>query len=140
MGSIYSISGINVTSAAIMGTANISFNEKSNKQIEEKEKNKTNNINTEESLENKLFQRLKAIAIKLGIVVSDNDKISTLISKIQKRINELEEKDKNNSNLNAVKSEFESIKQAYHNLLTGNNSLICGMEMLSQNNKASLGI
>ena len=140
MSSLYSISGINITAAAINGAESISSNKKSNKQIEENEKSNANNVNTQETIEQKLFQRLKAIAIKLGIIVSDSDTISKLISKIQKRIKELEEKNKNNSDLNAIKSEFESIKQAYHNFLTGNNSLTCGMNILAQNYKASLGL
>lgn len=140
MGSVYSISGINISSSAIIGNAGVSSNEKSNKHIEKQEKNETNNVNFEESRENKLFQRLKAIAIKLGIIVSESDTISKLISKIQKRIKELEEKNNNNSDLNAIKSEFESIKLAYKNLLTGGDSLVCGMEMLSQSNKAAIGI
>ena len=139
MGSLYSISGIDITSPTIIGTAAVSSNKKSNEQVEEQERKKANNINLEETRESRLLQRLKAIAIKLGIVVSESDTISSLISKIQKRIKELEEKDSNNSDLNAIKSEFESIKQAYKNLLTGNDSLVCGMEMLAQSNKASLG-
>lgn len=137
---IYSVSGININSAAITGTAAISANDKSKKHIEEKENNNANIVNTEETREQKLLQRLKALASKLGIIISENEKISTIIAKIQKKINEIEDKDPNNSNINAIKSEFESIKQAYKNMLTGNNELLCGMEVLAQSNKASMGI
>ena len=139
MSLINSVSGIYINSTQIVKNKSVSNDEKK-KDREKEVQQEANNINIQESWEEKLFERLKAIALKLGITVNNSDSIGELIAKIQRKLKELEQEDKNNSNLNAIKSEFESIKQAFQSLLNGDNSLVSGMDILSQSNRAAIGI
>ena len=139
MSLINSVSGIYINSIQIVKNKSVSNDEKK-KDREKEVQQEANNINIQESWEEKLFERLKAIALKLGITVNNSDSIGELIAKIQRKLKELEQEDKNNSNLNAIKSEFESIKQAFQSLLNGDNSLVSGMDILSQSNRAAIGI
>ena len=112
------IESMNITNLLNMEIENGKLVDPKEQQIEtifgkQEEENKTSNneeaksssvdgsVQNSETREEKLFKRLKALASKLGIIVSDNEQISTIISKIQRKINELE-KDKNNPNLNVI--------------------------------------
>ena len=105
---------------------------------EDKDTKKAENIGNDDRFET-LYARLKALALRLGITVSKNEKISTILAKIQERIAQLE-KEKSNSNINVIKSEYETIKQQYHSLINGDSSLLTGLDILSQSNRAELGI
>ncbi len=90
--------------------------------------------------EEKLFMRLKLLAGRLGITVTEQERISEIISKIQKRISELEKQKNNNSDFNAIKSEFEAIKSQYNSLLKGDSPLLTGMDILGKSNRAVIGL
>ncbi len=97
---------------------------------------KTAKTSTDEDLRlEKLYKRLKALCLKLGISISEEEKISNVLNKINAKITQLEQ-DKNNSDINAVKSEYEMIKLEYQNITTGQSSLLTGMDILSKNNRA----
>ena len=121
----------------------ISSEEEAKRVIEKKEHsdnvNETSNKSYTETSEDKLYNRLKTLAEKLGIAVSKNEKISVIFDKINEKITELE-KNGNNSNINVIKSEYEMIKQEYRSIVNSDSTLLTGMDILSQRNRAILGI
>ena len=92
-----------------------------------------------QSREEKLYARLKLLAGRIGLTVSQQERISAIISKIEIRIKELE-KQKNNSDFNAIKSEFEAIKMQYNSFLKGESPLLTGMDILGKSNRAVIGL
>ena len=103
------------------------------KAVEEKEDKST------DSAFEKLYRRLQALAIKLGISISKTESIPSILARIKAQIAKLE-KENNNPTLNAIKSEYDSINQEYLSLISGESGIMSGLEILSINNRASLGI
>ncbi len=111
------------------------------KLIEEKENPKyiktENKISSEDKKLENLYKRLKALALELGIVINENQKIPDILDKIHNKITELENKTKgSNSDFNAIKSEYESVKLSFNNIIAGKSPLLSEMDVLSQNNRA----
>lgn len=91
------------------------------------------------SQEEKLFERIKNLARKLGINVSKSENIETIFIKIEERLKELEENN-NNSNINVLRSELDILKNEFKNITTGESSVLSAMDLLSKSTRAELGI
>lgn len=90
--------------------------------------------------EESLYIRIKNLARKLGINVSENENISNIFGKIEDKLEAIEKNNSNNSNINVLRSEFEMLEQEFKNITTGESSLLSAMDMLSQSNRLALGI
>ena len=110
------------------------------KEEEAKKSEKTDSTQIESgSQEEKLYNRIKNLARKIGIDVSKNENIETIFTKIDEKLNALEE-NSNNSNINVLRSELEILKNEFKNITTGESSILSAMDLLSQSTRAELGI
>ena len=161
MSSIYSISAIDSTNSSInkkdelsaatkkkLEALNIDISSVSSeteakriiKEEEAKKSEKTNSTKAEAgSQEEKLYNRIKNLARKIGIDVSKNENIETIFTKIDEKLKALEE-NSNNSNINVLRSELEILENEFKNITSGESSILSAMDLLSKSNRASLGI
>ncbi len=162
MSSIYSISAIDSTNSSInkkdelsastkkklealnIDISSVSSETEAKRIIKEEEAKKSEKtevivVSTSGSQEEKLFERIKNLARKLGINVSKNENIETIFTKIDEKLNALEE-NSNNSNINVLRSELEILKNEFKNITTGESSILSAMDLLSQSTRAELGI
>lgn len=162
MSSIYSISAIDSTNSSInkkdelsastkkklealnIDISSVSSETEAKRIIKEEEAKKSEKtevivVSTSGSQEEKLFERIKNLARKLGINVSKNENIETIFVKIEERLKELEE-NSNNSNINVLRSELEILKNEFKNITTGESSILSAMDLLAQSTRAELGI
>ena len=111
--------------------------------IAEEEAKKSEKTDTKQaeagSQEEKLYNRIKNLARKIGIDVSKNENIETIFTKIDEKLKALEENN-NNSNINVLRSELEILENEFKNITTGESSLLSAMDLLSKTNRADLGI
>lgn len=91
------------------------------------------------SKEEKLYDRIKNLADKIGININQNENINSIFSRIEAKFDEIKD-GSYNSNYNILKSEFEMIQQQFKDITTGESSILSAMDMISQNNRATLGI
>ncbi len=91
------------------------------------------------SQEEKLYNRIKNLARKIGIDVSKNENIETIFTKIDEKLKALEENN-NNSNINVLRSELEILENEFKNMTSGESSILSAMDLLSKSNRAGLGI
>lgn len=103
------------------------------------EKADNSNETKSTSQEEKLYERIKNLADKIGINVNQNENINSIFSRIEAKFNEIKE-NSYNSNYNILKSEFEMIQQQFKDITTGESSILSAMDMISQNNRSTLGI
>lgn len=96
------------------------------------------NLETDLQLE-KIYQRIKNLALRLNVTVSSEERIETMLSKIQARIAVFEE-DNNNANISAIRSEYDSIKYTYETITGGHKNLFTGLDMLGKTNRIVMGI
>jgi len=87
----------------------------------------------------KIYQRIKNLALRLDVTVSSEEKIETMLSKIRDRIAVFEE-NKNDSNLSTLRAEYDSIKYTYETLTSTKYDLLSAQDILSDTKKALLGI
>ncbi len=162
MSSIYSISAIDSTNSSInkkdelsastkkklealnIDISSVSSETEAKRIIKEEEAKKSEKteviiVSSSGSQEEKLFERIKNLARKLGINVSKNENIETIFVKIEERLKELEE-NSNNSNINVLRSELEILKNEFKNITTGESSILSAMDLLAQSTRAELGI
>lgn len=106
-----------------------------------KKAEKTDNSNETKSTsqEEKLYERIKNLAQKIGINVNQNENINSIFSRIEAKFSEIKE-NSYNSNFNILKSEFEMIKQQFKDITSGESSILSALDMISQNNRSTLGI
>ncbi len=106
-----------------------------------KKAEKTDNSNETKSTsqEEKLYERIKNLAQKIGINVNQNENINSIFSRIEAKFNEIKDTSYN-SNFNVLKSEFEMIQQQFKDITSGESSILSAMDMISQNNIYTLGI
>lgn len=106
-----------------------------------KKAEKTDNSNETKSTsqEEKLYERIKNLAQKIGINVNQNENINSIFSRIEAKFNEIKDTSYN-SNFNVLKSEFEMIQQQFKDITSGESSILSAMDMISQNNRYTLGI
>ena len=163
MSSIYSLSALNSNNSSInnkkklsestkmklkslgIDISNISSESEAKKVIAEEEAKKSGEVNgtttgKTSAKEESLFIRIKNLARKLGISVSENENIETIFVKIEKKLEEIEKNNNNNSNINVLRSEFEMLKQEFKNITTGEASILNAMDMMAQSNRAAFGI
>ncbi len=111
--------------------------------IAEEEAKKSEKTKTKQaeagSQEEKLYNRIKNLAGKIGIDVSKNENIEAIFTKIDEKLKALEENN-NNSNINVLRSELEILENEFKNITTGESSLLSAMDLLSKTNRADLGI
>lgn len=103
------------------------------------EKADNSNETKSKSQEEKLYERIKNLADKIGINVNQNENINSIFSRIEAKFNEIKE-NSYNSNYNILKSEFEMIQQQFKDITSGESSILSAMDMISQNNRSTLGI
>ena len=105
--------------------------------IAEEEAKKSEKTDTKQaeagSQEEKLYNRIKNLARKIGIDVSKNENIETIFTKIDEKLKALEENN-NNSNINVLRSELEILENEFKNITTGESSLLSAMDLLSKTN------
>lgn len=111
--------------------------------IAEEEAKKSEKTDTKQaeagSQEEKLYNRIKNLARKIGIDVSKNENIETIFTKIDEKLKALEENN-NNSNINVLRSELEILENEFKNMTSGESSILSAMDLLSKSNRAGLGI
>lgn len=103
------------------------------------EKADNSNETKSTSQEEKLYERIKNLAQKIGINVNQNENINSIFSRIEAKFSEIKE-NSYNSNFNILKSEFEMIQQQFKDITSGESSILSAMDMISQNNRSTLGI
>ena len=157
MVSIYSLSAYKSLAAGIAGNIsdlenqkiknnNVKINgvEKETEKIDSKkvtseEIQQVNKLSNDDLRLQKLLERLKSLAVKLGITVNASERVETILQKINQKLTELENV-KNNPNLNVFRSEYEVIKNEYKSIVNGDPTLLTGLDILSRSNKAVMGI
>ena len=111
--------------------------------IAEEEAKKSEKTDTKQaeagSQEEKLYNRIKNLARKIGIDVSKNENIEAIFTKIDEKLKALEENN-NNSNINVLRSELEILENEFKNMTSGESSILSAMDLLSKSNRAGLGI
>lgn len=123
----------------------VSSETEAKKAIEEKEQeNKTSKTNDEnnkqaQSEAETLYNDIKNLARKLGINISKSENIEDILDKISAKLDSLKD-NSYNSNLNVFQSELDILKRQFKNLYAGESSILSAMDLLSQNNRAVLGI
>ncbi len=111
---------------------------------EEEQKSKPTKTTDEEEKSSQseaetLYNDIKNLARKLGIDVSKSENIEDILDKISSKLESLQD-NSYNSNLNVFQSELDMLKRQFKNLYAGESSILSAMDLLSQNNRAVLGI
>ena len=86
-----------------------------------------------------MYDRVKSLARKLGLNVSQNEDFEKIFNKMSTKINNLKG-DGYGSNYNVVKSEYETLKLQYNSEIKGGSSLLSALDILGQSNKLSIGL
>lgn len=161
MSFVYSVSSLNTNSSSInkkeelseatkkklkalnIDVSSVTSETEAKRIIAEEEAKKSEKTDTKQaeagSQEEKLYNRIKNLAGKIGIDVSKNENIETIFTKIDEKLKALEENN-NNSNINVLRSELEILENEFKNITTGESSLLSAMDLLSKTNRADLGI
>lgn len=161
MSFVYSVSSLNTNSSSInkkeelseatkkklkalnIDVSSVTSETEAKRIIAEEEAKKSEKTDTKQaeagSQEEKLYNRIKNLARKIGIDVSKNENIETIFTKIDEKLKALEENN-NNSNINVLRSELEILENEFKNMTTGESSLLSAMDLLSKTNRADLGI
>ncbi len=161
MSFVYSVSSLNTNSSSInkkeelseatkkklkalnIDVSSVTSETEAKRIIAEEEAKKSEKTDTKQaeagSQEEKLYNRIKNLARKIGIDVSKNENIETIFTKIDEKLKALEENN-NNSNINVLRSELEILENEFKNITTGESSLLSAMDLLSKTNRADLGI
>lgn len=161
MSFVYSVSSLNTNSSSInkkeelseatkkklkalnIDVSSVTSETEAKRIIAEEEAKKSEKTNTKQaeagSQEEKLYNRIKNLARKIGIDVSKNENIESIFTKIDEKLKALEENN-NNSNINVLRSELEILENEFKNMTTGESSLLSAMDLLSKTNRADLGI
>ena len=161
MSFVYSVSSLNTNSSSInkkeelseatkkklkalnIDVSSVTSETEAKRIIAEEEAKKSEKTDTKQaeagSQEEKLYNRIKNLARKIGIDVSKKENIETLFTKIDEKLKALEENN-NNSNINVLRSELEILENEFKNITTGESSLLSAMDLLSKTNRADLGI
>jgi CRISPR/Cas system CSM-associated protein Csm2 small subunit len=87
----------------------------------------------------KIYQRIKNLALKIDVSVSSGEKIETMLSKIRERI-ALFEENNNDSNISALRAEYDSIKYTYETLTSTRSDVFTGLDIMGSTNRAIMGI
>ena len=161
MSFVYSVSSLNTNSSSInkkeelseatkkklkalnIDVSSVTSETEAKRIIAEEEAKKSEKTDTKQaeagSQEEKLYNRIKNLARKIGIDVSKNENIEAIFTKIDEKLKALEENN-NNSNINVLRSELEILENEFKNITTGESSLLSAMDLLSKSNRAGLGI
>lgn len=161
MSFVYSVSSLNTNSSSInkkeelseatkkklkalnIDVSSVTSETEAKRIIAEEEAKKSEKTDTKQaeagSQEEKLYNRIKNLARKIGIDVSKNENIESIFTKIDEKLKALEENN-NNSNINVLRSELEILENEFKNMTTGESSLLSAMDLLSKTNRADLGI
>lgn len=124
--------GIDVTSVSSEAEAK-KLIEKAEKEEAEKQSSKDN------AQQESLYDRVKSLARKLGLNVSQNEDFEKIFNKMSAKIENLKG-DGYGSNYNVVKSEYETLKLQYNSEIKGGSSLLSALDILGQSNKLSIGL
>ncbi|MCD7780089.1 MAG: hypothetical protein LUH05_05400 [Candidatus Gastranaerophilales bacterium] len=86
-----------------------------------------------------LYDSLKSLANKIGITINQNENIESIFDKISEKLDEFKE-NSYNTNFNVFQSEYEMLKLQFKNMNSGESSILSALDMMSQSNRAALGI
>lgn len=161
MSFVYSVSSLNTNSSSInkkeelseatkkklkalnIDVSSVTSETEAKRIIAEEEAKKSEKTDTKQaeagSQEEKLYNRIKNLARKIGIDVSKNENIESIFTKIDEKLKALEENN-NNSNINVLRSELEILENEFKNMTSGESSILSAMDLLSKTNRADLGI
>lgn len=161
MSFVYSVSSLNTNSSSInkkeelseatkkklkalnIDVSSVTSETEAKQIIAEEEAKKSEKTDTKQaetgSQEEKLYNRIKNLARKIGIDVSKNENIEAIFTKIDEKLKALEENN-NNSNINVLRSELEILENEFKNMTSGESSILSAMDLLSKTNRADLGI
>lgn len=161
MSFVYSVSSLNTNSSSInkkeelseatkkklkalnIDVSSVTSETEAKRIIAEEEAKKSEKTDTKQaeagSQEEKLYNRIKNLARKIGIDVSKNENIESIFTKIDEKLKALEENN-NNSNINVLRSELEILENEFKNMTSGESSILSAMDLLSKSNRAGLGI
>jgi hypothetical protein len=125
--------GINISSISSEAQA---------KRIIEEKTNSKENVNTspqiDERLE-KIYQRIKTLAMKIDVSFTSGEKIETVLNKINAKI-ALFTENKDNANISAIRAEYDSIKYSYEAIAISEAASYTGLDILGQTNRAIMGV
>ena len=86
-----------------------------------------------------LYDDIKSLGRKLGLEFTQNENIQDIFDEISLTLDEFEE-NSYNSNFNIIRSELDILKREFKFLYSGDSSMLSAMDILSNNNRAVLGI
>lgn len=100
--------------------------------------------NEDNSSEEEIRSEAKSLASAVGISVSSDDDVSEILNKIGNELEEMLENAEGNpsvlSQLSSYLSQLTSLDSQYDNIQTSQNNMYKAMNMVSTNNKISLGL
>lgn len=129
--------GIDISSVSSETEAKKIIEEEEAKKSSDKEEETDKKQNTSE--EEALLNDIKNLARKLGITVTNNDKIKNIFDEISEQIEDIKD-NSYNSNLNVFISEYDLLKNQFKNMYSGESSLLNAMDMISKTNKAAFNL
>ncbi|MBQ9244838.1 hypothetical protein IJ182_01055 [bacterium] len=141
-------SGLNLSKETIselkelgINISGISSEAQARKIIEEKSQKQENANKTQQDDDRleKIYQRIKTLAMKINISISSSEKIENALIKINSKISLFEENN-NNANISAIRSEYDSIKYTYETLTSTKADIFTGRDMLGKTNRIIMGI
>lgn len=106
--------------------------------IDEAESEKTEAASEQTDAE-RLYDDIKSLGRKLGLEFTQNENIQDIFDEILLTLDEFEE-NSYNSNFNILRSELDILKRDFKFLYSGDSSMLSAMDILSNNNRAVLGI
>ena len=86
-----------------------------------------------------LYDDIKSLGRQLGLEFTQNENIQDIFDEISLTLDEFEE-NSYNSNFNIIRSELDILKREFKFLYSGDSSMLSAMDILSNNNRAVLGI
>jgi len=104
----------------------------------EEEQQKQNSSDNESGQET-LFKRVKSLAEKAGVSVSENDDFEIIFSKLSSKIDDLKG-DGYGSGYNVLQSEYETLKLQYNSEIKGGSSTLNALDILGQSNRMGIGL
>jgi len=102
---------------------------------EQEQQNSTGDTSKQETL----FEKVKSLARKVGLNVSENEDFENVFSKISSKIEDLKG-DGYGSGYNILQSEYEMLELQYNSEIKGGSSLLSALDILGQSNRMGIGL
>ncbi|MCD7740336.1 MAG: hypothetical protein LUH11_03200 [Candidatus Gastranaerophilales bacterium] len=108
-------------------------------QAEDEKKGNSSDKDKNSKSDESLYDSLKSLANKIGITVSQNEDIEDIFDKISQKLDEFKE-NSYSTNYNVFQGEYEMLKLQFKNMNSPEASILSALDIMSQNNRAALGI